>query len=437
MQHAKIVVVRWGASSTYASQLEGFYAGILQSPYMDWLREYDEPSYSIVRGSVLGTFIDSTAPSKTTVDEVTDIQPELKKLVANGTVPAPDADTLYMIHFAPGIVITQAGDPSCSSSSNNAWCAFHDNVTNGSSMLRYAVIPDMSPSGCAQGCNVGSSSDPFVAATISASHEMIEAITDPDDSSGWYDNSCDELADMCENDQTPGSAGGYSVQLIWSKKQAACVDHDSSVTVADYVLALDHATVSGHDNTATLVTVSATPIGGASSVSLGLSVTGLPSGVSAALAPASITTSGSSMLTLTVSATVAPGSYGYSVTGASTPDNVIHSVSGTLDVTLEMPDLATPPDLAALPDMFLPRDMATRLDLESSGSSTGSTGSAGGQCTGGSCPSGSGGNAGDRNTGSSGCSVSGAEGGGDIALTLLLLAIVAARRRTGAAMSVT
>jgi hypothetical protein len=46
----KIVVVQWGGASSYASQLAGFYSGMLQSPYMDWLREYDEPSYSIVRG---------------------------------------------------------------------------------------------------------------------------------------------------------------------------------------------------------------------------------------------------------------------------------------------------------------------------------------------------------------------------------------------------
>ena len=428
IQHVKIAVVQWGASSTYASQLESFYAGIVQSPYMDWLREYDEPGNSIVRGSVLGTFVDATPPSKTTVDEVADIQPELKKLVAAGTVPAPDADTLYMIHFAPGIVITQAGDPSCSSSSQNAWCAFHGNVTDGSSMLRYAVIPDMSPNSCAQGCNLGSSSDPFVAAAISASHEMIEAVTDPDDSSGWYDNNCDELADMCEDDQTAGSAGGYPVQLIWSKKQSACVDHDSSVMVGDYSLALARATVNGYDGMAATVTVSATPVSGTPLANLGLTVAGLPAGVGAALAPASISTSGSSTLTLTVGASVAPGSYPFTVTGASTPDNVVHAVNGTLQVASSPPDMAVSPDLAPPPKPVSPPDLAAAVDQASPGSASGSTGSGGGQCAGAVCTGGGADNPGGPKSVASGCSLAGA-GAGGAPLPLLLLVIGVLRRR--------
>jgi MYXO-CTERM domain-containing protein len=400
----KIVVVQWGGASSYASQLAGFYSGMLQSPYMDWLREYDEPSYSIVRGEFAGVFVDPSPPGKTTVDDINDVQPELERLVTAGAVPAPDANTLYMIHFGPGIVITQGGDPSCSSSSNNSYCAYHGNVMSGGAMLRYAVIPDMSPAGCAQGCNIGSSSDPFVAATVSASHEMVEAITDPDDFGGWYDNSCDEIADMCENDTMPGSAAGYTVQLIWSQKQAACIDHDASVMVGDYALALDHAEVSGAPGDPVSANVIATPVAGTPAASLGLTVSGLPSGITAALSPTSIMTSGSSMLTFQLDSSVALGSYPFTVTGASTPDNVIHSVSGTL-----MVQLAGPPDLAspAFSDGGIPDD---------------SDGGTGGVGSGGNHPAGSAGCS---------CSFGGAPSSGTGWLLLLSIAFVAVlgRRR--------
>ena len=345
IHETKVVLVQWGAASSYASKLPAFYGGILQSPYMDWLRDYDQPGYAVVRGSFLGVYVDPSPPAKTTVDDASDVQPELEKLVADGVVPPPDANTLYVIHFAPGILITQAGDPSCSSSSQNAYCAFHGNIRSGSAMIRYAVIPDMAPAGCAQGCGIGNSSDAFVAATGSASHEILEAITDPDGTSGWYDNSCDEIADMCENETTPGSAAGYTVQLVWSKKQAACVDHDPSVTVTDYALALAPPMVFGAAGQSATATVTSTPVPGDPPGTLGLTIAGLPSGITAAFSPASISTSGTSTLTFTVAASVADQAYPFTVTGASTADNVLHAITGTLTVGGQgPPDLATPPD---------------------------------------------------------------------------------------------
>ena len=68
VRNARVVVVVWG-SGTYQSQVVSssssnvvsFYNGIEKSPYVDWLREYNTPSDTIGRGSVVGRY--TIAPS--------------------------------------------------------------------------------------------------------------------------------------------------------------------------------------------------------------------------------------------------------------------------------------------------------------------------------------------------------------------------------------
>lgn len=283
IQHVKVVVVQWGSASAYASKVSSWYSTIVQSAFMDWLREYNKPGYSLTRGELLGVFTDPTPPSKTALSESGDVQPELSKLIANHTIPAPDADTLYMIHFGPGLSIGQGGGTSGSCA---GWCGFHGGMQGSSGNIHYAIIPDFDAS-CAKGCGVGGSTDPFTAFAATASHEMIEAITDPD-GDAWYDNQCGENGDICDTATTVGNAGGQPVQLIWSPKQQACVDHDSSVTVADYSLALDNMTVTAAPGGMATVKLTATPVSG--SASLALAISGLPAKITSALQPASIIT---------------------------------------------------------------------------------------------------------------------------------------------------
>src|SRR5206468_6947413 len=70
---------------------------------------------------------------------------------------------------------------------------------------------------------------------------------------------------------------------------------------------------------------------------VGLSVSGLPTGATATFSPTSVTGSGSSTLNVTTSLTTPAGSYTLTVTGAS--GSLTHSSSVTLAVNL-------PPDLA-------------------------------------------------------------------------------------------
>jgi outer membrane protein assembly factor BamB len=98
----------------------------------------------------------------------------------------------------------------------------------------------------------------------------------------------------------------------------------------DFLIAATPTTVSvtaGSTGTSSISTALAS--GGAESIAL--SATGLPTGVTAVFAPASLTTGGSSTLTFTVGASVAAGSYPITVTG--TAPSATHTTTVTLTVT--------------------------------------------------------------------------------------------------------
>ncbi|MCU1279947.1 MAG: hemagglutinin protein, partial [bacterium] len=106
LAHAKVFTVYWGTnvqfSGTGAQSLDAFYTSVLQSPYFDWLIEYKTTSQPMVgRGSFAGTYAYTTGATGSLTDA--QIRTALGTLIDGGKVPKPDADTLYAIHFAPGI----------------------------------------------------------------------------------------------------------------------------------------------------------------------------------------------------------------------------------------------------------------------------------------------------------------------------------------------
>ena len=67
LANVKVVTVFWGGSTkvNYSTQLNAFYTGVTNSPYFDWLSEYDSPTANIGRGSYEGaTSIPRRAPGR-------------------------------------------------------------------------------------------------------------------------------------------------------------------------------------------------------------------------------------------------------------------------------------------------------------------------------------------------------------------------------------
>lgn len=259
LPNVKVYAVLWDAtvSTDVAQGIGDFYRAFTSSEVLDWLAEYsttlqiEEGSHAggtgthqvIGRGTFAGTVrlpsLSQTYPSCTGEPALTcvsdmQIASELEAQVTRGALPAPDVDTLYVVHTPPAVRVTFGGT---SGVSCRDFCAYHNTVA-GTRTLTYAVIPDLGSNGCENGCGRGTV---FQNTCESASHEIAEAITDaevglvhsdnPDYPLGWYDFSSPsqgEIADMCEgNTDTIGSdglvgcaagtPGCFTVQQVFSR----------------------------------------------------------------------------------------------------------------------------------------------------------------------------------------------------------------------------
>jgi hypothetical protein len=214
-----VVVVLWGnINSSVASTMPGFYSTITDSAYLDWLSEYNTPTQSICRGSVAGSFLITPSITRTALFQ-SDIEAELAHQIDIGAVDSDgdpyNPNKLYMIHFPSDVTITDnKGNRSC-----DKFCAFHSSFSHNSKPIRYAVLPDLGSNGCDGVCGGGSL---LQNQEYAASHEMVEAITDPDVGSGWTIGN-GEIGDVCNQQEQTLPGTGYTVQAEWSNAQQACV----------------------------------------------------------------------------------------------------------------------------------------------------------------------------------------------------------------------
>jgi hypothetical protein len=125
-----------------------------------------------------------------------------------------------MVHFPPGVTITQGGGASC-----QVFCAYHGTFVHKRKNVYYGVIPDLGGA-CAAGCGGQGQLEDTTEAT---SHELVEAVTDAAvglaQSLGpplaWYDDSNGEIGDICVGQAT--TVAGYTVQKLWSNAAGACI----------------------------------------------------------------------------------------------------------------------------------------------------------------------------------------------------------------------
>ena len=253
ISNVQVVPVLYG-SGTYISQVSStsatagasmfsFYRDITVSTYFDWLTEYNTTisggtNQAIGHGTAVTTRQITPAASRngTTITDAS-IQAELCAQLSAGTLPAPTHDaagnnnTYYAIFFPKGKHISLGGTPSCQA---GGFCAYHGTVAScgGKGEVYYGVHPDMSAgSGCDTGC--GNASTTFANQTSVASHELVEATTDPEvgiatvigKPLAWYDATNGEIGDICNAQQgTVTSNGfGYNVQKEFSNKCNDCV----------------------------------------------------------------------------------------------------------------------------------------------------------------------------------------------------------------------
>ncbi len=230
LPNVSIVDIYWGPNAQPSSRqtLDAFFAAVTQSPYLDFLTEYDTPSQRIRRGSFAASYELSAPPmgSDAGASVVTDamIQQQLTALLDQGAVPAATPSSLYFLFFPPGVTISDTWGSSC-----QAFYGYHDSFAYQGQNVFYAVIPDLGPGGC-KGQYDGLTTDQIT--TLVCSHELIEAVTDPVPGTGWSSATQGEIGDICSWNAPPAYVGGFAVQREWSNAAGGCVAGPGPVGLA-------------------------------------------------------------------------------------------------------------------------------------------------------------------------------------------------------------
>ena len=312
---------------TFFSDLTGTHSG-----YISLLTQYDTPAsggtgQTIGNGTFDGLFqiVPSPGNDGSTIDD-TQIQAELLAQISAGHLPGPRLDaagnvnTLYMIYFPPGKVITLSGSSSCVA---GGFCAYHGTTSNTfqSKNLLYGVQPDMQSGGCSVGCGTSSV---FGNYTSVSSHELTEAITDADvgiatvfgPPLAWYDMANNaEIGDLCNGQQGAYVANGttYTIQLEFSNAANNCVLPPPAPS-PNFTLSASPASLTVTQGSSGNSTITVTPSGGFTG-SVNLSASGLPSGVTATFG--TNPTTSTSVVTLAASSTATTGTFTVTITGTS------------------------------------------------------------------------------------------------------------------------
>jgi hypothetical protein len=189
-----------------ARDLDAFFDFVVTSELIDQLAEYDVGNTRIEHGSHVAS---ARLPGDGLATLVTDdeLRALLQDAIARELVPRPTANTLYNLFLPSGVAVELQGTRSC-----QVFCGYHDAIDG---RIFYSVLPAPDCRGC------GGDEPPLDALTVTASHELAEAITDPIPGLGWYDDTYGEIGDVCPW-QTK-KLGDYVVQLEWSNAARACV----------------------------------------------------------------------------------------------------------------------------------------------------------------------------------------------------------------------
>lgn len=194
----------------------------LQSTLVTFLQNYQAKSaawgvlseYGIGRGTTAAAVTLPTALPATVAEA--DVQALLAARIGDGTLPRPDANTIYVLYFPSTVSLLQGGATSCVD-----FAGYHgtSTLTDGGKTV-YAVIPR---------CQMGLQA----LLTYASSHELVEAATDPyllgynsmnEPYFLWtVGHSGAEIGDLCQDllDSAVNEAGVGVICRVWSNKAAA------------------------------------------------------------------------------------------------------------------------------------------------------------------------------------------------------------------------
>jgi hypothetical protein len=226
-----------------AAILQPFGETLTQSSWWDAVRagfcETGSTTSCVGDGPAGTSVVLTTAPALSYTDSslggASTLQTYITSLLASGAVPPPTDQSILVFYFPSTTSIAFGGDSSCVD-----FGGYHNSMTYQGTTFTYAIVPECT-------AQTGRNLTTVQSITFSASHEVLEAATDPivtGATAGFYLNFSDptilpwnnflggEAGDLCVDDvllsQDETTEGGYTVQRIWSNAQAAA-GHDPCI----------------------------------------------------------------------------------------------------------------------------------------------------------------------------------------------------------------
>ena len=182
----KIVTVTW-ASDTNGATLQSFDDTLVTSPY--WTATTSEYGVGPGTSNASTHVVVQTPPTSPWAD--TDIDGWIAQMAttASSGWPANDTETLYVVYVPPDVEVDSGGANAC-----NYYGGYHTQTSDSTGLetIDYALIPES--------CYQVSGVPVLENATESASHELVEGVTDPDGYNGWVSFGANDLAWSLWND---------------------------------------------------------------------------------------------------------------------------------------------------------------------------------------------------------------------------------------------
>jgi hypothetical protein len=186
---AQVVVVYWGEqmdNGVLQTRLDQFYRRLAASHYFEPLTEYAAKGKRPGRVSFVKS-VQIRLNDTRTIDTV-ELARELDRQIASGVLPPATDSTIYMVHLGTKVRAMMGsnifGVP-FGAMAGNGFCAYHYTarvqvptpfplIAVFGQKIRIGVIPDQAVGNCLNG------GDFFATTTSAASHELVEAIVNPD-----------------------------------------------------------------------------------------------------------------------------------------------------------------------------------------------------------------------------------------------------------------
>jgi hypothetical protein len=188
-----------GPASAETATLDAALKGLATGPYLQALTR---AGYGVGPGSAVAGAVDGTALAAGSTISDAFIRARLQADISSGLLQAPDANTLYVVYVEPDVAVNLgAGQGTTQQGILGYHTAF---VGANGAPVRYAVV--VSPGGAAGNSALPEAATALDQQTAVSSHELAEAVTDPDINSnvnggrlGWFDPRRGEIGDITEN----------------------------------------------------------------------------------------------------------------------------------------------------------------------------------------------------------------------------------------------